>query len=228
MKCLILAGGFGRRVQAVIGDRPKALLEYQGKPLINYIIDRVPPEIEILVSTNKKFEADFLRWKKTVTRPVEILVEAAWSEEQKLGALASISYWVLHRKIREDLLVLASDNYFEFDLHQFIAAYNGRNALVAACDIGDLDKARNFGVLKLDGRRVVEFTEKPADPGSTLVATACYVFPERVLDILTQYCLQGKKDLLGSFIAHLVETDQVFGYPFGDRWFDIGSQIKMG
>jgi glucose-1-phosphate thymidylyltransferase len=226
MKCLILAGGFGRRVQSIIGDRPKALLEYNGKPLISYIIERVPPDIEILVSTNKKFEADFLQWKQTVTRPVEVLVEEAMSEEQKLGALASISHWVLRRKIREDLLVLASDNYFEFDLGQFMAAYDGKNTLVAACDIGDEKKAQNFGVIRLDGRRIVEFAEKPAHPSSTLVATACYIFPERVLNMLIEYCLHGKQDLLGSFIGYLVEEDHVFAFPFEDRWFDIGNQIK--
>ncbi len=42
MKCLILAGGFGRRMQPVIGDKPKALLEYLDKPLISHIVEKVP------------------------------------------------------------------------------------------------------------------------------------------------------------------------------------------
>ncbi len=94
-----------------------------------------------------------LRWQETIKRPVEILVETAWSEEQKPGALASISYWVQNKHINEDLLVIASDNYFEFDLSQFMAAYNGKNTLVAAYDIGDEKKARNFGVIRLNGQQ---------------------------------------------------------------------------
>jgi glucose-1-phosphate thymidylyltransferase len=228
MKCLILAGGFGRRVQPVIGDKPKALLEYLGKPLLSHIVEKVPHGIDIFVSTNKRFEADLLQWRETIKRPVEILVETAWSEEQKPGALSSISFWVRNKHIEEDLLVIASDNYFEFDLSRFMAAYNGKNTLVAAYDVGDKNKACHFGVLKLNGSKIVEFTEKPPQPSSTLVATACYIFPPRVLNICTDYCLQGNKDLLGNFIAHLVDTDEVFGFPFWEKWFDIGSEVNNG
>ncbi len=228
MKCLILAGGFGCRVQSIIGDRPKALLEYINKPLLSHIVEKIPRDIEILISTNKRFEADLIRWQESIKRPVEILVENARSEEQKPGALSSISYWVQNRNIREDLLVIASDNYFEFDLGKFIANYNGRNALVAAYDVGDKKKAQSFGVIRLNGRKIVEFTEKPRQPNSTLVATACYIFPQRVLNICTNYCMQGRKDLLGSFIAHLVDTDEVLGFPFREKWFDIGDEVKMG
>jgi glucose-1-phosphate thymidylyltransferase len=228
MKCLILAGGFGRRVQPVIGDKPKTLLEYLGKPLISHIIDKIPPNIDIFISTNKRYEAGMLRWRETVQRSIEILVEPAQSENQKPGALSSISYWVQNKHISDDLLVIASDNYFEFDLRHFLASYNGQNALVAAYDIGDKEKARNFGVIRLNGYKIVEFNEKPPQPGSSLVATACYIFPPRILNICSNYCLEGKKDLLGDFIAHLVDTDEVFGFPFGEKWFDIGNEIEMG
>ena len=228
MKCLILAGGFGCRLHPMIGEKPKALIKYLDKPLISHIVEKIPRDIDILVSTNKKFEADLLRWQETINRPVEILVEKAWSEEQKPGALASISYWVQHKHVNEDLLVIASDNYFEFDVSQFIAAYNGKNALVAAHDIGDEKKAQSFGVIRLNGRKIVEFTEKPSQPNSTLIAAACYIFPPRVLQTCASYCLQGKRDLLGGFIAHLVDTDEVYGFPFSEKWFDIGNEIKMG
>jgi glucose-1-phosphate thymidylyltransferase len=228
MKCLILAGGFGRRVQPAIGDRPKALLEHLGKPLLSHIIQKVPLQIDVFVSTNKRFETDLLLWRETVDRPVEVLVETALNEEQKPGALSSISYWVEDKHIREDLLVIASDNYFEFDLKRFLSAYNGKNALVAAHDVGDPKKAQNFGVIRLEGNKIVEFTEKPPRPSSTLVATACYIFPPRVLNICIDYCRQGKKDVLGSFIAHLVATDEVFGFPFQEKWFDVGSEINTG
>jgi glucose-1-phosphate thymidylyltransferase len=228
MKCLILAGGFGRRVQPVIGDKPKALLEYLGKPLISHLVEKIPRDIDILISVNKRYETALLSWQETIKRPVEILVEQAQSEEQKPGALSSICYWVQNKHIKEDLLIMASDNYFEFDLSRFMAAYNGNNALVAAYDVGDKAKAKSFGVIRLKGSRIVEFIEKPPEPRSTLIATACYIFPPRVLSICLNYCLQGRRDPLGSFIAHLVATDEVFGFLFKDKWFDIGNEITVG
>lgn len=228
MKCLILAGGFGRRLPPGISEGPKALLDYLDKPLISHIVERIPRNIDILVATNKKFEPHFLRWKDTLNRPVEILVEKAWNEKEKPGALASIGYWVQNKCINEDLLVIASDNYFEFDVNRFISAYDGKNTLVAAYDIGDEKKARDFGVIELNGGKITKFVEKPAQPSSTLVATACYIFPTRILQICLSYCRTEKKDLLGDFIAHLVKTDEVYGFPFKEKWFDIGSEIKTG
>ena len=223
MMCLILAGGFATRLYPLTISRAKALLEYKGKPTINHIVDKIPRNIDIMVSINKKYEADFSSWQQGLDREVEILVEEALSEGQKLGAVSSLSYWIESRSISEDLLVIAGDNYFEFDIAQFIAAYNGINALVAVYDIGDKDKASQFGVVRLDGHRIAELQEKPASPESSLVATACYIFPRRIFPLLHQYCQQGRRDNLGSFIADLIDYDEVHAYIFTEPWLDIGS-----
>lgn len=223
MKCLILAGGFGTRLYPLTISRAKALLEYKGKPIINHIVDKIPKNIDIMVNTNKKFEADFRRWQQRINRKVEILVEEVLSEDQKIGAVGSLNFWIKNKPIAEDLLVIAGDNYFEFDLSDFIAAYNGMNALVAIYDIGDKNRATQFGVVKLDGDSIVELEEKPAKPKSSLIATACYIFPPRVFPLLHQYCQQGKRDNLGSFIANLIAIDEVHSYTFTELWVDIGS-----
>jgi glucose-1-phosphate thymidylyltransferase len=223
MKCLILAGGFATRLYPVTVNRAKALLEYKGKPIINHIVDKIPRDMGILVSTNKKFEADFSLWQQLSGREVEILVEEALSEGQKLGAVSSLSYWIESKSIGEDLLVIAGDNYFEFNLARFIASYDNKHALVAVYDIVDRNKASQFGVVQLDGHRIVQFQEKPASPESSLVATACYIFPRRIFPLLHQYCQQGRRDNLGSFIAYLIDKDEVHAYLFTEPWIDIGS-----
>lgn len=226
MKCLILAGGFGTRLYPLITNRSKALLEYKGKPLLSHLVDKVPRNIEIMVSTNLKFEADFRQWQQGVDREIDLCVEAIWSDKQKKGAVGSLDFWVITKNISEDLLVMASDNYFEFDLSQFIAAYDGNNTLVAVHDIGDKSRAGQFGVVRLEGDRLAGLEEKPAQPQSSLIATACYIFPPRIFPILKQYCSGGTRDNLGSFISHLIEVDQVHGYTFTEPWFDIGSNVQ--
>lgn len=226
MKCLILAGGFATRLYPLTASRAKALMEYKGEPIINHIVDKIPRNIDIMVSTNKKFEADFCHWQEGIDREVEILVEEALSEHQKLGAIGSLNFWIEHRPIVEDLLAIAGDNYFEFNMAQFIAAYNGKNVLVAVYDIGDKDKASQFGVVQLEGHRIAEFQEKPAKPKSSLVATACYIFPQRMFPLLHQYCQEGKRDNLGSFISYLIDQDEVHAYTFTEPWLDIGNLDK--
>ena len=226
MKCLILAAGFGTRLYPLITDKSKALLEYKGKPLLSHLVEKVPRDIEILVSTNLKFEPDFRRWQQGVDREIDLCVEEALSDEQKKGAVGSLNFWVTTRNISQDLLVIAGDNYFELDLSQFIAAYDGDNTLVAVHDIGDKSRAIQFGVVRLEGNRLAGLEEKPVKPRSSLIATACYIFPPRIFPILQQYCSGGKRDNLGSFIAHLIKIDQVRGYLFTEPWFDIGSNYS--
>ncbi len=223
MKCLILAGGLGTRLYPVTFNRAKALLEFKDKPLLTHIVDKVPQGIDIYISTNKKFEVDFRHWQKGIDRHTELCVEEASTEEQKMGAVGSLNFWINRQNITEDLLVIAGDNYFEFDLSRFVAAYNGKHALVAVYDIGDKSKATQFGVVSLRRNRIVEFVEKPTKPKSSLIATACYIFPPRIFPLLCQYCTEGKRDNLGNFISYLIDTDKVHGYTFTELWLDIGT-----
>jgi glucose-1-phosphate thymidylyltransferase len=228
MKCLILAGGFGTRLYPLTVSKPKALLEYKGKPLLTHLVRKIPQNIDILITTNLKFEADFRQWQGGVGRDAELCIEETRSNEQKKGAVSSLNFWIESKGIKEDLLVIAADNYFEFDLSRFIAAYNGNNALVAVYDIGNRSQARQFGVVRLDGYRIVELEEKPAKPKSSLIATACYILPPRLFPLLRQYCSGGKRDNLGSFISYLIAADEVHGYLFTEPWFDIGSNYSSG
>jgi glucose-1-phosphate thymidylyltransferase len=223
MKSLILASGFGTRLYPLTTTKAKGLLEYKGKALISHIVDRIPQDIDILVNTNKRFEADFRHWQGTIGRAVTLCVEPVFTEEQAFGAVGSLDYWIRAKNITDDLLVIASDNYFELDLRRFIDAYNGKNTLVAVYDINDKSEASRYGVVQLDEHRITELAEKPAQPKSSLIATACYIFPSWIFPLLSQFCARGKKDNLGNFIAYLIETDEVHAYTFSELWFDIGS-----
>lgn len=223
MKCLILASGFGTRLYPVTLTKAKALLDYEGKPLLTHLVARIPEAIDILISTNRKFEADFRRWQESISRQVEICVEDVWTEEQAMGAIGSLNFWVSRKAIDEDLLVIAGDNYFELDFSRFIATYNGETTLVAVHDIGDKSKASQFGIVRLDGHKIIELQEKPAKPESSLIATACYIFPPRIFPFLSQYCSECRRDNLGSFIAYLIDRGEVHAYIFTERWLDIAT-----
>jgi len=222
MKCLILASGFGTRLYPLTQNCAKPLLPYKGKPMINHIVDKIPADIEILVNVNKKFEADFHAWQKKQSHPVTICVEDVYAEEERLGAIGSLNYWIQKKSINEDLLLFGSDNYFEFDLSKFMAEFNRKNVLIAVYDVGDPSRATQYGVIKVENNRVIELEEKPARPKSSLVATACYIIPARVFPFIKDFCSGERKDNLGNFIAYLIEKDTVCAYPFSEKWIDIG------
>lgn len=223
MKCFILASGFGTRMYPLTRECAKALLPYKGKPMINHIVDKIPSGIDIMVNVNKKFVADFISWGREQVRPIDICVEDVSSEEERLGAVGALNHWIAGRGINEDMLVFGSDNYFEFDLGKFISAFDGRHVLVAVYDVQDLSMATRYGVVRLEGTRIVELEEKPAEPKSTLVSTACWVVPSRAFPLIGEFCRGERKDNLGNLIAYLVSRDEVSAYPFSENWIDIGN-----
>jgi glucose-1-phosphate thymidylyltransferase len=228
VKCLILASGFGTRLYPLTRDTAKALIDYKGRPLLTHIVERIPHDIDILVVTNRKFEVDFRRWRASMDRKVEILVEDVWTEKEKKGALGSLSFGIEQKNINEDLLVLASDDYFEFDLSRFIAAYDGKSALVAVHDIGDKNKASRFGVVEVENGRIVRCKEKPVHPKTSLISIACYLLPPRLLPALSRYHHEHSEiDQLGHFITYLVECDTVDAYIFTDLWQDASSILSL-
>lgn len=223
MKCLILASGFGTRMYPLTLDKAKALLPYRGKPMINHIVDKIPPGIEIMVNVNKKFESEFKDWQNKQNRKIMICVEEVYSDEEKLGAIGSLNHWINKLNIQEDLLLFGSDNYFEFDLSKFISAFDGEHVLVAVYDVGDPKNATQYGVVKIVDRVITELEEKPAAPKSSLIATACWIIPKRVFPLINEFCCNAKRDNLGNFITFIVDRDHVHAHPFNEKWIDIGN-----
>ncbi len=226
MRCLILASGFATRLYPLTLTRAKPLLVYRGRPLMSHLVDCLPADLDITVTVNRKFEQEFRAWRETAPRQVELLVEEVWNEEQSLGAIGSLSNAITSLSINEDILVLAGDNYFTFSVPDFIGTCNGLNTLLAVYDIGNKEAARELGVLSVEGSKVVEFEEKPAQPKSSLVATGCYIIPARIFPILEDYCAAHRRDNLGDFIRHLVEEDEVHAWSFREEWVDIGSEFS--
>jgi glucose-1-phosphate thymidylyltransferase len=223
MKCIILAGGYGTRLWPITRDRAKALLEFDGRPVITHILEKIPAGIDIIVSTNRRFEDDFIRWKAGVARPVGLCIENSLDNSEKLGAIRAVDYVIKSLGITEDLLLIAGDNLFSFRIPDFIRTYEGNHLLIAIHDIKNIERAREFGVVKMWGDTVIEFKEKPLQPDSSLVSTGCYIFPPRLFDYLSEYSA-ASNDHLGGFVSYLMtRKEEVRGYVFTDAWTDIGT-----
>ncbi len=223
MKCLILAGGFATRLWPLTEARAKPLLLLRDRPLISHLAEGLPHDLPVIVSTNAAFEADFKAWAAGYPgRDIRIFVEDAASEDYKKGALGATALVIGQLGIKEDLLLLAGDNYFGFKFADFLAAYKG-NPLLAAYDVGERERAKKFGVVVEKEGRVAAFQEKPAEPQSTLVSTGGYVFPARNLADITHHAREKKDDLGGVFEYLLSKGETIDVFRFKEPWYDIGS-----
>ena|SRR5690625_1756591 len=79
-------------------------------------------------------------------------------------------------EIDEDLLVLAWDNLFDFELVNFIEFYKGIGAdCITTHQLDDVEEIKRTGVIEVDADKVVtSFEEKPEHPKSNLAVPPFY------------------------------------------------------
>lgn len=232
MKAIVLAGGFAKRLWPLTRDTPKPLLPVAGKPMIEHVLEKIRAVDEIdkiYISTNSKFEPHFKEWSKNseLAKYTHIFVEDSISEENKMGAVGALGLLFKNLDIDDDVIVVAGDNLFEFEIKDFLSNHNGIPK-VALCDMLDKNKVRNkYGVVVLDdNNNIKEFHEKPDNPISTLISTGCYFFPKGTAHKIHEYLSSGENpDAPGFFISWLSKQMDVNGFVFDSqcKWFDIGS-----
>lgn len=232
IRALILAAGYATRLYPLTKNTPKALLSIADKPMIEYIIEKIDRSDDIkdiIIVTNNTFYNQFESWLKFAKhkKPIRIINDGTTYNEDRLGALKDIDYVVKQEMIKDNLMVIAGDNLFEFSLRAFVKFFNEKKSCVLAVfDMKEKKKlAKKFGVVQLDNNsKITDFEEKPESPKSSLTATACYIFQPADIEELDSFIKKHKKaDNPGEFIAHLSKKTQVYGFSFDDGWFDIGS-----
>ena len=62
MQCFILAGGFATRLWPLTEKQAKPLLPIAGKPILTHLIEKIPDDLPITVSTNAAFQGGFKEW----------------------------------------------------------------------------------------------------------------------------------------------------------------------
>jgi len=231
MKAVILAGGYARRMWPLTKNRPKHLLPVAGRPMLDYVMDSlesIPDLEEIFLSTNMRFQGQFKKYLDGVNtkKKLRLFIEDTRSEEEKLGSVGALGYLIRESGLDDNLLVIGGDNIFGFEMTDFIEYFYSKKAnTIALYDLGNREKARLYGVVHIDDdNRIIDFHEKPADPQSTLVSTACYAFTRKGVRSILRYLEEGNDpDKMGHFIEWLYRHDDVYGFVFTGVWFDIGS-----
>jgi len=224
---IILAGGYGKRLQPFSGDVPKPLLEIAGKPIIGHIFDRLSELKDVrhvIISTNLRFEQQFKKWLDSNPRwKAEIIADRSRSEEEKPGAIASLAQ--LTSKLSDSCLIIGGDNLFTASLRPLIQAFKERSSTtVALYDVKDRELARQYSTVTIgDKDRIMGFSEKPAEPDTTLVGTCIYILPKSALSRLKEYLADSvDRDSPGRFIEWLCKREPVYGHVLDGYWWDIG------
>ncbi|MCG5535223.1 glucose-1-phosphate adenylyltransferase [Ectothiorhodospira mobilis] len=252
---LILAGGRGSRLKQLTLWRAKPAVPFGGKfriidfPLSNCINSGIR---QVGVLTQYKSHSliqhiqrgwSFLQgefgefielW------PAQQRIETSWYEGTADAVYQNLD--IIRDHNPEYILVLAGDHIYKMDYGDMIAHHveSGADMTVGCLEV-DLETARSFGVMAIDGEgRVRRFDEKPDQPqpmpnkpGRALASMGIYVFSR---DFLYDQLVQdadtpgSSHDFGKDVIPQVIERCRVMAYPFRDvqkgtqaYWRDVGT-----
>jgi len=227
LKALVLAAGYATRLYPLTLDRPKALLEVGGRPMLDHVLDRLQAMgvDDTIVVTNAKFTPHFEEW-ATGKADVTIVNDGTTSNDDRLGAIGDTAFVLDQTGLDDDLVVVAGDNLFGADVSGFAVYGQEVDAPVLAVhDVGDLSRMREYNQIEIDDQgRITFFEEKPEDARSTLAGVALYFYPRHTLPLIRQYLAEGNNpDQPGRLIEWLYPRTPVYTWRLPGAWYDIGS-----
>lgn len=231
MKAIILAAGYATRLYPLTLHMSKALLPINKKPIINYIIEEmnhVDGLDEIYVVTNSRFYEQFLEWGKTVNSkvPISILNDGTTDDSNKRGAIGDIAFVVEQKKIDDELMVIAGDNFFTYSLKDYVDFFHTKDRDCVCVKVWeDESSLSQFGIALLDEKgMVLDIEEKPEHPKSNTVVFAAYLYKKETVPFIEKYLDEGNKpDAPGNFPAWLYHKKEVYAYTFTGECYDIGT-----
>ena len=233
----MLAAGYATRLRPLTDSIPKMLLPLAGRPMLDYLIDRVEmvDEVdEIHAVTNARFAGDLGAWasQRSGVRPVAVWNDGTTSNEDRMGAIGDLRFTLEQAGLEgEELLVIAGDNLIEYSLQDFVRFWRekGEGAAIAVHHVPDRELIKQYGVVELDqDDRVVSLEEKPSQPRSDLAATAAYLYPPEHVALIGPYLDEGNSpDAPGHFVVWLYGRAPVYGYRFEGGWMDIGDPQQL-
>ena len=240
---MLLAGGQGSRLYALTQDMAKPAVPYGGKyriidfPLSNCTnsgIDTVgvltqyqPLVLNDYIGNGQPWDLDRLHGGVHVLPPYQTSLGASWYEGTANAIYQNMSF--IERYDPEYVIVLGGDHIYKMDYSKMVDFHKKNNAdLTIAVQEVSLEEATRLGIMTCDSdMRVVDFTEKPKEPKSTLASMGIYVFTWKKLKeylIENENANNGSKDFGKDIIPSMLDKkENLFAYTFDGYWKDVGT-----
>ncbi len=214
--CIILAGGFGTRLQTVVSDLPKVLAPVAGKPFLtyvfNYLLQNNITHVVLAVGYKSEavqaFAAD---WQNKLT----ITISHETSPLGTGGAIKKACEFVQD----ELVLVINGDTFFPISLKELAIQHQSKSPNDLSIALKPLTNFDRYGVVETNAdHQITAFKEKQytasgaINGGTYLIRKAIfneYLFPEK---------FSFEKDFLETHL-HLLHFH---GFGFSDYFIDIG------
>jgi NDP-sugar pyrophosphorylase family protein len=176
---IILAGGKGERLRPYTNDRPKPMVDINGKPILLYQMEQLKKigVKKLIVTCSYQKEA----LKEYLNSGHEFGFEVIYSEEDSpLGRGGAIKQGMSFLSDDDNVLITNGDNLWKIDLENLIKKHQDRKA-IATLVVVPLKSP--YGIVEFnDQDQVTGFREKPVLPN--WVNAGVYIFSREIEPLL--------------------------------------------
>ncbi len=218
MKTIILAAGKGTRLKPLTNNTPKALLDLNGKTIIERILlelKKAGVKKTIIIVGFKKEKII----KKLGKNFEGINIEYAIQKKQ-LGTGNAVK--TIEKKIKEPFICLNGDTIFKAGLIRRILRQEKNNTLIVAREEKHPEK---YGVLEIEKNFVKKIIEKPLKPTSNLINSGIYRFNSKIFEAIkkTKKTKRGEIELTTAINKLITMKEKVKFIKTTSKIIDIGS-----
>jgi NDP-sugar pyrophosphorylase family protein len=213
---VILAGGLGTRLRAVVSDRPKVMAEINGEPFLNYLLDQVAEALIKSVVISTGYMAHVIE--ETIGFSYNGLQVDYSREETPLGTAGALK--LAGQSVDTgQCLVMNGDSYTEFDPVSLFLSHKQEDANITLLVKG-VDDTTSFGRIQMNERNEIEkFMEKGRSTDSGLINSGVYIMKTSIFHKIpdTIPC-----SLEYDFIPSMIGQG-IYGYETEGEFIDIGT-----
>lgn len=216
---VVVAAGQGTRMRPLTERRPKPLLPAGGKSLLEHVLDTCADHVDRYVVV-VGYEGEQVRetiGDEYAGSPVEYV-----TQDEQLGTAHAVEQ--AREYVDERFFVLNGDVVIDPELVADLARTEG-----SAMAVKPVADPRNYGVVALDGRRVTDVVEKPADPPTDLANLGIYAFePDAFAHVeATELSDRGEYEITESIQRYIDAGNDVTAVEYEGTWLDVGRPWEL-
>ncbi|MFA6188394.1 MAG: sugar phosphate nucleotidyltransferase [Sulfuricurvum sp.] len=221
MKAVVMAGGFGTRIQPLTNSIPKPMLPVINKPMMEHIIKNLKAagieEFIILLYFMPEVIKDYFKDGKKLGITIRYVVP-----DDDYGTAGAVKYAQEYLK-DDSFIIVSGDLVTDFDFKHIIDYHNLKHSSLTIA-LTPVENPLDFGVViaRSDGK-IEKFLEKPSwgEVFSDTINTGIYILEPYILDsIPKEENYDFGKDL---FPALMNSNVTIWGCNVKGYWRDVGN-----
>ncbi|MBL7921623.1 MAG: nucleotidyltransferase family protein [Bacteroidia bacterium] len=214
---IILAGGFGTRLQSVVSDLPKPMAPVNDQPFLNYQLNYLKhygiKKVILSLGYLPEKIKDFYGYNFNGIE-IEYVIE-----KDPLGTGGGIRL-ALEKCTAEKVFVLNGDSFFDVELNKFYKLHTTNNSEISLA-LRKVNNAARYGTIEKDkNSRIISFIEKKGVEKEGLINGGVYILDKKIYSTLTP--ANKNFSIEKDFFEKQLQVIQIKGYEFEGYFIDIG------